>query len=110
MFPDLYVDVCESNPCLNSRVCIASGDSFVCNCTDGFAGEFCEIPTDIDDHCEDDDDDEDECDISKKTCSSFSVVRMDEGDRVNTPLSSVEYCSSIRAYCPDGTQLPLLSM
>ena len=95
-----FADACESKSCLNSGVCIANGDSFVCNCTDGFTGEFCEIPTD---RCEDDDDDEDKCDTSKKTCSSFSVVRMDEGDRVNTPLSSVEYCSSIRAYCPDGS-------
>ena len=99
-----FVDTCEPNPCQNSGSCIASGDSFVCNCTDGFTGELCEIPTD---RCEDVDDDsnndENDCDTSKRMCSSFSVIRMDSGDRVITPLSSVEYCRSIRAYCPDGS-------
>ena len=127
----IVVDVCEPNPCQNSGSCIPSGDSFVCNCTEGFtgvlcqsinycasnpcqnggscvnglgthlcfcrqdfAGQFCEISVgDIVDHC----------DPNNRTCSSFSVIRRDDGDRVNTPLSSVEYCRSIRAYCPDGS-------
>ena len=61
---------------------------------------------DDNDDDDDDDDDDDNYDNNNNTdnriCSSFSVIRMDNGDRVNTPLSSVKYCSSIRAYCPDG--------
>ena len=128
------IETCEPNLCQNSGSCVASGDGFVCNCTDGFtgtlcqstnycasspcqnggscvnglgthlcfcrenfAGEFCQLPIDdIVDSC-------DNTNTNNRTCSSFSVVRMDSGDRVNTPLSSVEYCSSIRAYCPDGS-------
>ena len=69
----------------------------LCFCRENFAGEFCQIPIDdIVDSC-------DNTNTNNRTCSSFSVVRMDNGDRVNTPLSSVEYCHSIRAYCPDGS-------
>ena len=89
---------------MNGATCTDEVDGYTCTCPTGFSGELCEIPTDS---CEDKDDDsnndENDCDTSKRTCSSFSVVRMDDGDRVNTPLSSVEYCRSIRAYCPDGS-------
>ena len=129
----IIIETCEPNPCQNSGSCIASEDTFVCDCTDGFtgtlcqsinycasspcqnggscvnglgthlcfcrenfAGQFCEIPIDnIEDHCN--------SSYANRTCSSFSVIRRDDGDRVNTPLSSVEYCSSIRAYCPDDS-------
>ena len=75
----------------------------LCFCRDGFAGELCEMPTDDNDRCTCDNDNDGNSDTNNRTCSSFSVIRRDDGDRVNTPLSSVEYCRSIRAYCPDGS-------
>ena len=118
------VDVCEPNPCQNGGSCVNSlGRTPLCFCREDFAGEFCDMPTDdINDRCicdnvNDDGDDDDRrrrqsdanngnggnSNTDNRTCSSFSIIRRDDGDRVNTPLSSVEYCRSIRAYCPDGS-------
>ena len=70
-------------------------DTHQCFCVEDYAGPSCEVFIgDISDSCGD---------TSDGTCSSFSIERMDRGDSVNTTLSSVEYCSSIRAYCPDGS-------
>ena len=33
-----FVDVCDPNPCENNGSCIASGDGYICNCTDGYTG------------------------------------------------------------------------
>lgn len=90
------INHCASNPCQNSGSCVNGHRTHLCFCRENFAGQFCEISVgDIEDRC-------DGSNTGNRTCSSFSVIRMDDGDRVNTPLSSVEYCSSIRAYCPDG--------
>ena len=73
----------------------------LCFCGGNFAGEFCDISTDdIEDHCGSDDGNGN---MNNRTYSSFSVTRLGDGDRVYTPLSSVEYCCSIRAHCPDGS-------
>ena len=68
----------------------------ICFCRENFTGQYCEVPVDIEDRC-------DNSNSNNRTCSSFSIIRQDDGDRVYTPLSSVEYCSNIRAYCPDGS-------
>ena len=88
----------------------------LCFCREGFAGEFYDMSTDdINDHCIcNNDNNNDENDDRRRrqsdgnngnggTCSSFSIIRRDDGDRVNIPLKSVEYCRSIRAYCPDSS-------
>ena len=127
------IDYCANSSCQNGGSCVNGLGTQLCFCSEGFAGQFCEMSTDdIEDHCDDDvnddqgdddddgdnidddgddddgdDDDDDDDDgnsnSESRTCSSFSVIRRDAGDRVNTPLSSVEYCSSIRAYCPDDS-------
>ena len=142
-----FVDPCNRNQCQNSGSCVAHGNTFTCNCTDGFIGRFCQFTDhctgnpcqnngscvngirthtchcteefagqsceryigEIVDRCVHDDGtnngngNNNGNRNSNRVCSSFSIDRMDDGDRVNTPLSSVEYCSSIRAYCPDGS-------
>lgn len=40
------IDVCESNPCLNSGVCVANGTGFSCQCTGGYYGEICQNTND----------------------------------------------------------------
>ncbi len=37
-------DYCDSNPCMNSAVCSASGAGFLCACAGGFTGAQCESP------------------------------------------------------------------
>ena len=128
---DIFVDPCDSNPCQNSGSCVANGDVLICSCISGFIGALCQsidycasnpcqnsgsCVNGIETHvcfCVEDyagpscevfiGDIADSCDDDNGTCSLFSITRMDSGDRVNTLLSSVEYCSSIRAYCPDGS-------
>ena len=109
------IDYCANSSCQNGGSCVNGLGTQLCFCSEGFAGQFCEMSTDdIEDDCDDDvnddqgngDDNDDDVsydqgNLGNRTCSSFSVIRRDAGDRVNTPLSSVEYCSSIRAYCPD---------
>ena len=104
------VNYCATNLCQNGGSCVNGLGTHLCFCRENFAGEFCDISTDdIEDHCDNDDDNHnddnnnDNDDDNGRTCSSFSIIRRDDGDRVYTPLSSVEYCSSIRAYCPDGS-------
>ena len=36
------VDVCSSDPCQHSGVCVQSNGTFTCNCTTGYAGVMCE--------------------------------------------------------------------
>ena len=36
------VDTCQPNPCLNSGACMANGNSFQCQCPDGYSGEICD--------------------------------------------------------------------
>ncbi|KAK6195701.1 hypothetical protein SNE40_001073 [Patella caerulea] len=38
------INACNSDPCQNSGTCTQDGDSFTCNCADGFTGETCETP------------------------------------------------------------------
>ena len=33
---------CDSMPCQNGGMCFANGNSFVCECTEGYLGQFCE--------------------------------------------------------------------
>ena len=47
----LDIDECASNPCLNDGMCADGVNGFMCECEDGFMGDFCE--TDIDE-CESD--------------------------------------------------------
>ena len=76
-----------------------------CRCTEEFAGRSCEMYIgDIVDRCANGNGNGNgngNENNRNRVCLSFSIDRMDDGDRINTPLSSVEYCSSIRAYCPD---------
>ncbi|XP_065910138.1 neurogenic locus notch homolog protein 1-like isoform X2 [Dysidea avara] len=99
-------DYCASTSCQNNGSCVNGIGTHLCHCIEEFAGQSCETYVgDIEDHCDDDEYDNLNSidDNGSRICSSFSIDRMDRGDSVNTPLSSVEYCSSIRAYCPDGS-------
>ncbi|XP_066271448.1 uncharacterized protein [Branchiostoma lanceolatum] len=40
------VDHCDPDPCQNGGVCTNSGDSFACECADGWEGPTCETDTD----------------------------------------------------------------
>ena len=33
---------CTDTPCLNGGECTVSGDSFTCNCPEGYTGDTCE--------------------------------------------------------------------
>ena len=35
-------NLCDSDPCLNGGTCTSSPDGFVCSCTPGFTGLWCE--------------------------------------------------------------------
>jgi len=34
---------CENSPCLNGGVCVVSGDTFTCNCPQGYIGTVCQL-------------------------------------------------------------------
>lgn len=37
---------CPTNPCLNGASCyLVAGNGFACNCTAGFSGLLCDIPS-----------------------------------------------------------------
>lgn len=40
---DLEINLCYSNPCGNSGMCLSQESSFVCICDAGFTGRFCEF-------------------------------------------------------------------
>ena len=35
-------NICDPNPCQNQGVCQPSGNTYLCNCQDGFTGDNCE--------------------------------------------------------------------
>ena len=47
---DTEINLCFSSPCLNGGVCVHQEGSYVCLCSEGFAGKNCEINF-LSDHC-----------------------------------------------------------
>lgn len=35
-------DPCSSDPCLNDSTCLVSGNTYTCECQNGFTGQHCE--------------------------------------------------------------------